>query len=134
MKYIISESQYSRLINEGYEQIRVREIPNDLVPFSDKDISTIEGFISNLNSRNEIKLEREDLRIDRYPRIMIYIETDYGTNLMYLYKTTKGRFFVHTRQHSRYEDLSLNTYSLKSLSYLPSVFMAYENRGLFNLK
>ena len=134
MKYIISESQYNRLVSEGYEQIRVREIPNDLVPFSDKDISTIEGFISNLNSGNEIKLKREDTQNDRYPRIVIYIETDYGVNLMYLYKTTKKRFFAHTRQHSRYENLSLNTYSLKSLNDLPSLFIAPENRRLFNLK
>lgn len=134
MEYIISESQYNRLIPEGYEQIRVREIPNDLVPFSDNDISTIEGFISNLNSGNKIKLKREDSQNDRYPRIMIYIETDYGVNLMYLYKSTKKRFFAHTRQHSRYEDLSLNTYSLKSLNDLPSLFLANENRGLFNLK
>lgn len=134
MKYVISESQYNRLISEGYEQIRVREIPNDLVPFSGKDISTIEGFISNLNSGDEIKLKREDSQTDRYPRIVIYIETEYGVNLMYLYKTTKKRFFSHTSHHSRYEDVSLNTYSLKSLNDLPSLFMSPENRRLFNLK
>ncbi len=134
MKVIISESQFNRLINEGYESIKVRNIPNDLIPFSNKDISMIEGFVSNLNSTDEVKIKREDSKYDRFPRIVIYIDTDYGSNVMYLYKNTKGRFFAHTRHLSRYEDQSLNSYSLKSLNDLPSLFSASENRVLLNIK
>jgi hypothetical protein len=94
----------------------------------------IEGFVSNLNSTDEIKIKREDSDFSRFPRIVIYMDTDYGSNVMYLYKNTKGLFFVHTRHHNRYESQSLNSYSLKSLNDLPSLFSANENRVLFNLK
>jgi hypothetical protein len=134
MKYIISESQYNRLINEGYEQIKVREIPNDLVSFSNKDINMIEGFVSNLNSTDEIKIKREDAEYNRHPRLGIYSDTNYGTSVMFLYKNTKGHFFAHTRYYNRHEDQSLNSYSLKRLNDLPSLFLASENRALFNLK
>jgi len=46
-------SKYGSL-SEGYESIKVRNIPNDLIPFSNKDISMIEGFVSNLNSTDEL--------------------------------------------------------------------------------
>lgn len=134
MKFIITEEQYNRLVNEGYETIKVRNIPNDLIPFSNKDISMIEGFVSNLNSTYEIKIKREDSDFSRFPRIVIYMDTDYGSNVMYLYKNTEGRFFAHTRHLSRYEDQSLNSYSFKSLKDLPSLFSASENRVLFSLK
>ena len=139
MKYIINETQYKKLISfgllsEGYESIKVRNIPNDLIPFSNKDISMIEGVVSNLNSTDEIKLKRQDKDYNRFPRIVIYTENNYGENVMYLYKNTKGLFFVHTRHNNRYEDQSLNSYSLKSLNDLPSLFLATENRVLFNLK
>jgi hypothetical protein len=139
MKYIINETQYKKLISfgllsEGYESIKVRNIPNDLIPFSNKDISMIEGFVSNLNSIDEVKIKRQDTDYGRFPRIVIYTENNYGENVMYLYKNTKGLFFVHTRHHNRYEDQSLNSYSLKSLNDLPSLFLATENRVLFNLK
>jgi hypothetical protein len=126
-------SKYGSL-SEGYEQIKVRNIPNDLIPFSNKDISMIEGVVSNLNSTDEIKLKRQDKDYNRFPRIVIYTENNYGENVMYLYKNTKGLFFVHTRHNNRYEDQSLNSYSLKSLNDLPSLFLATENRVLFNLK
>ena len=126
-------SKYGSL-SEGYESIKVRNIPNDLIPFSNKDISMIEGVVSNLNSTDEIKLKRQDKDYSRFPRIVIYTENNYGENVMYLYKNTKGLFFVHTRHHNRYEDQSLNSYSLKSLNDLPSLFLATENRVLFNLK
>jgi len=126
-------SKYGSL-SEGYESIKVRNIPNDLIPFSNKDISMIEGFVSNLNSTDEVKIKREDSDFSRFPRIAIYMDYGYGSNVMYLYKNTEGRFFAHTRQLSRYEDQSLNTYSLKNLNDLPSLFSANENRILFNLK
>jgi len=126
-------SKYGSL-SEGYESIKVRNIPNDLIPFSNKDISMIEGVVSNLNSTDEIKLKRQDKDYNRFPRIVIYTENNYGENVMYLYKNTKGLFFVHTRHNNRYEDQSLNSYSLKSLNDLPSLFLATENRVLFNLK
>jgi ATP-dependent helicase YprA (DUF1998 family) len=126
-------SKYGSL-SEVYEQIKVRNIPNDLIPFSNKDISMIEGVVSNLNSTDEIKLKRQDKDYNRFPRIVIYTENNYGENVMYLYKNTKGLFFVHTRHNNRYEDQSLNSYSLKSLNDLPSLFLATENRVLFNLK
>ena len=126
-------SKYGSL-SEGYESIKVRNIPNDLIPFSNKDISMIEGVVSNLNSTDEIKLKRQDKDYSRFPRIVIYTENNYGENVMYLYKNTKGLFFVHTRHNNRYEDQSLNSYSLKSLNDLPSLFLATENRVLFNLK
>jgi hypothetical protein len=139
MKYIINETQYKKLISfgllsEGYESIKVRNIPNDLIPFSNKDISMIEGFVSNLNSTDEVKIKREDSEFARFPRIAIYMDTDYGSNVMYLYKNTEGRFFAHTRHLNRYEDQSLNSYSFKSLNDLPSLFSASENRVLLNLK
>lgn len=126
-------SKYGSL-SEGYESIKVRNIPNDLIPFSNKDISMIEGVVSNLKSTDEIKLKRQDKDYSRFPRIVIYTENNYGENVMYLYKNTKGLFFVHTRHNNRYEDQSLNSYSLKSLNDLPSLFLATENRVLFNLK
>jgi hypothetical protein len=133
MKVIITESQFKRLLNEDYKRINVRDIPNNLKSFSDKDFEKIESIVSGLDSYRQIVLRREDLDSPKFPRIIIMTNTDNLFNVMYLYKDIKNRFYVHTRQIiGRHSEQPLNTYFIKSLDDLPEVI--FDDRRFLYLK
>lgn len=129
-----AQSKYGSL-SEGYEVIKVRDIPNSIVPFSDKEFNEIENLVSSLSSHYPIIVKREDEGVQRYPRIVIMSNDDFVSNVMYLYKESNKKYYAHTRQYfGGRSEQSLNSYSFKNLNDLSSLFLASENRGLLNLK
>ena len=129
-----TQSKYGSL-SEGYEVIKVRDIPNSIVPFSDKEFNEIENLVSSLSSHYPIIVKREDEGVQRYPRIVIMSNDDFVSNVMYLYKESNKKYYAHTRQYfGRRSEQSLNSYSFKNLNDLSSLFLASENRGLLNIK
>jgi hypothetical protein len=134
MEVIISESQFRRLLNRGYKLIKVNDIPNNLVSFSDEDVSLIENIVLGLQSKYKITVERDDLGGNRFPRITIMMNIDSMTNVMYLYKNEDGDFFVHTRQYiGRRSEHPLDSYSLDGLENLKDLFSSNSIRYLFDI-
>lgn len=83
---------------EKHQDIKMNEIPNNLIPFSNEEIKQVENFISKMGNFSNIVLTREDDPSDRWPRLVIsmdYVARNGNPreSLLFLYKSEDGNYY-----------------------------------------
>lgn len=83
---------------EKHQDIKMNQIPNDLLSFSDEEIKQVENFISKMGNSSNIVLTREDDPHDRWPRLSItmdYVASNGNPrqSLLLLYKSEDGNYY-----------------------------------------